>query len=224
MIAALYIIGIALVVFSFFTGFFFIFVFGAGLVLVLASLILSFRSPRGLSGELGPHKKWFRCIAIAWAVIFGALVAVHGDGDNVPEARYTARGASSQFQGRIISNSAHYGRGTESFCWENLRAPYLLLLNDPVPEVVPTYLHELWSRAERPAEVSHGTHFLPLFVKRTIFNGWGLFQKDLTEYGTAILSVKGELTTTGVVSRPSSNYECKWIVAESVGPVEEYNK
>jgi hypothetical protein len=167
------------------------------------------------------------CRSFIVAFVFSVLQAREvsaDDGYTVPETGYTVRHAAGHFRGKIIPNSAHYGRGAESFCWENLRAPYLLLLNDPVPEVVPTYLHELWSRAERPAEVAPGANFLPLFMKRTISTGWGLFQKDLTEYGTAILSVKGELTTTGVYSRPGSNYECKWIVAESVGPAEEYNK
>jgi hypothetical protein len=70
--------------------------------------------------------------------------------------------------------------------------------------------------------VTPGTHFLPLVIKRTVSNGWGLLQKDLTEFGTATVSVEGQLTTTGVYSRPGSNYECKWIVAETVQAVEEY--
>jgi hypothetical protein len=74
MIANLFIVGIALLVFGVFTGFFFVFVSGAGLALILVSWGLSLQSPSGLSGELQGRKEWFRYIGIAWGLIFAALM------------------------------------------------------------------------------------------------------------------------------------------------------
>ena len=74
MIATLFIFGITLLVFGFFTGFFFVFVSGAGLALILVSLALSLRCPNGLSGELEGRKEWFRYIGIAWGLIFLVLM------------------------------------------------------------------------------------------------------------------------------------------------------
>jgi hypothetical protein len=74
MIANLFISGVTLLAFSFFTGFFFVLVAGAGLALILVSWVLSLRSPDGLSGELEGRKEWFRYIAIAWGLIFTALM------------------------------------------------------------------------------------------------------------------------------------------------------
>lgn len=74
MIADLFIVGIALLVFGFFAGFFFVFVSGAGLALILISWGLSLRSANGLSGELEGRKEWFRYIGIAWGLIFAVLL------------------------------------------------------------------------------------------------------------------------------------------------------
>lgn len=128
----------------------------------------------------------------------------------------TEKQVRSQVQGTLIANPIKHERGVEAYCVKNVDAEFLLILNEPVPAQIPTYLQEAWHVQSKDIEAVEGQNLLPVFMKRSFSNGWGLFSEDLSDFEDNRVLLEGNLIVTGVYDRESDNYECRSFIADTV--------